>query len=212
MVQDYQGNSQKDKQPKPEKNIEKVISGEVIVKKKPLGRKIRDTIVEADFKSVVRYVWSDVLIPAAKNMIVDSVYSGINRAVYKGDSRGRYSQRPGYTSYGSGPRVSYPNSPLRGYSDSASRHQAPPITVGSRDRYIQDDIILTDRGDAERMVEALREAVDKFDVISVGDMNQMIGRPTTPSDFKWGWVFLGDVQIRQIRDGYLIDIPLPEPI
>ena len=106
MDTDYQGNANKDKKPgkavKPEKHIQKVVIGEVVTKKKPLSRKIKDLFVEADFRSVTRYVIYDVLIPAARNTIVDASTKGVERMMY-GESAIRRRNT------GAGPRVTYNN-------------------------------------------------------------------------------------------------------
>jgi len=52
-----------------EKREEKVICGTVVQKKKSLMKKITETFLEDDTKSVGDYVFHDVLIPAAKAMI-----------------------------------------------------------------------------------------------------------------------------------------------
>jgi len=35
---------------------------------------------------------------------------------------------------------------------------------------------------------------------------------STHVDNKWGWAILQNVDIRQTREGYVIDLPLPEAI
>ena len=58
----------------------------------------------------------------------------------------------------------------------------------------------------------MNDIIDQFEVASVADLNDLVGFPTSYTDNKWGWIYLGDVQIRQVREGYLIDLPSPEPI
>lgn len=208
---DYTGNSHKGRGQRepgevpPPKNLEKVVSGDVKIQKRGIGRKIRDLFVEADLRSVIRYVASDVLIPAARNMIVDGAAKGVDRLVY-GESTMR---RRGYG--GGGPRVTYNNPINRGYRDASSR-MAPAVTSGPRSRHARDDFILSTREEAETVLERLNDIIDNYEVVSVGDLNELVGLPSSHVDNKWGWVFLGDVQIRQIREGYLIDLPPAEPI
>lgn len=202
---DYQGNANKDKEPSkvPEKNVEKVISGEVVVKKKSLGRKFKDTFIEADFKSVVKYVISDVLLPAARNMIVDASTKGIERMMY-GDSAIRR------RNFGPGPRVTYNNPINRGYRNApASRAPGGAVPIS---RHSRDEFVLSSREEAEIVLERMNDIIDKYEVVSVADLNELVGFPTSHVDNKWGWGYLGDVQIRQIREGYLMDLPPAEPI
>lgn len=203
-MEDYAGNSKRDKVervPLPEKKIEKVVATEVVIKKKSLGRKIRDLFVEADLRSVVRFVVSDVLLPSARNMIVDSATKGVERMMY-GESNIR---RRGY---GSGPRVTY-NNPI--HRPNAPSRYAPTPSPGPRSRQ-QDDFILSSREEAELVLERLNDIIDTYEVASVADLNELVGFPTSHVDNKWGWIYLGDVQVRQVREGYLIDLPPAEPI
>lgn len=206
---DYAGNSHKQKkaeEPKPEKNIERVTTGEVVVKKKTVGSKFRDIFIMADFKSVALYVVTDVLLPAAKNMIVDGASKGVERMMY-GPAATRH--RP----YGpGGPRVTY-NAPVnRSYRDVISRSVAPPPSPGPRNRTIREDFILSSRDDADTVLERMNDILEQYEIVSVADFNELVGYPSTPIDNRWGWTSLGDVQIRQLRDGYLIDLPPAEPI
>jgi len=74
------------------------------------------------------------------------------------------------------------------------------------------EIILAQREDAELVVERLIDIIDKYDVASLADLYDLLGWPTTPIDNKWGWTFLKNVEIRQVRDGYLIDLPPLEAV
>lgn len=215
MTMDYQGNSRKgkeEKEEKPKKSVEKVVVTEVIVKKKGVGSKFREVFIEADFRSVSNYILYDVLIPAVRNTIVDVATKGIERAMY-GESAIRR------RNFGPGPRVTY-NSPIdRGYADRGYRDAPSPPrgrTPTSRDsrpqRHSQDSIILATREEAALVLERMNDVLDQVQVVSLADLNDLVGLPTTYVDNHWGWVYLGDVQIRQVREGYVIDLPSAEPI
>jgi hypothetical protein len=83
------------------------------------------------------------------------------------------------------------------------------IRVNRRDA---NDIILTSREEAELVIERLIDIIDKYDVASLADLNDLLGLPTSHVDNKWGWTYLNNVEIRQIRNGYLIDLPSLEEI
>lgn len=215
---DYQSNSNKSREPedpkKPEKKVEKVITGEAIIKKKSLGRRFKDVFFGGDFSSAVRFVAADVLLPAARNIVVDAVTITIERVLY-GESRAQQKRRPEYRSY-----VEYnnPYSPTRSrpytHLPDQPRHY-PPISSTRRASRRADDtqIVLTNRSEAEMVVETLINILEKYDVVSVADLHSLIS-DTDPNhnDYKWGWTSLSGIQIRQIRDGYLIDLPPAEPI
>lgn len=202
---DYQSNSKKSKtelsQPQPDKNIEKVISGEVVVHKKSLGRKFRDIFIGADFGSVVRYVGSDVLIPALRNLIVDASTKGIERMMY-GDNAIRRRNH--------GPRITY-NSPIN-RGGGGYRESSPTRPSQRSRRQSREDFILSSREEADMVLERMNDIIDQFEVVSVADLNELVGFPASHIDNKWGWTHLGGATVRQIREGYLIDLPGAEPI
>jgi hypothetical protein len=210
---DYQANSNrsKEKEVRPEKadkKIEKVVVGEVVVQKKGIGRKIKDLFIEADFRSVSRYVFMEVLVPAAKNMVVDGVESGIRRIAYGEASRRRMH----------GSHITY-NNPINRYRDPRDYNRDPRVaprpTVGPRsvtrpDRDVA--IVLASREDAEKVLEGLNDIIDSYEIATWSDLNELLGQPSNHVDHKWGWVGLLDVPIRQIREGYLLELPPAEPI
>lgn len=211
---DYQDNSNRAKETgatppiNPTKNLERVIVTDVIVKKKGIGRKFRDLFIEADFKTVIRHVASDVLLPAARNMILDASTTGVERMLY-GD---RVIRR---RNFGSGPRVTYNTPPNRGgFGGSPLRHapQTSPEPRISLIRQNRNDLILTTREEAELVLEKMNDIVEAYEVASVADLNELVGLSASHVDNKWGWSNLSGVQIRQIREGYLIDFPPAEPI
>lgn len=207
-MQDYQGNSKKSRDPAvPEKKIEKVIVGEVVIKKKPLGQKIKDIFIEADFRSVTRYVISDVLIPAARNMIVDASTKGVERMMY-GD---RGHQRRG-NGYGMS-RMTYGGSPLQQPRDYRHPATRPPGPSGpAYPRAGRNDFILATKEEANNVLQSMHDILEMYDVVSVADLHELMGLPTTHTDQKWGWVHLVNSHVQQVRDGYVIDLPLTEPI
>lgn len=202
---DYQANSDKSKEQRPEKKIEKVTVNEVLVPKKPLGRKFKDLFIEADFKSVALYVFMDVLIPAAKDTIVDSARKGVERLVY-GESAIRR------RNLGPGQRVTYQSPINRGYSGVA--RNAPELNRGPRaaQRNTREEFILASKEEAELVIERMNDLIDTYEVASVADLSELVGLPTSHIDNKWGWTSIGNAQVQQIREGYIIDLPPAEPI
>lgn len=201
---DYQSNSKKTRDPqKPEKKVAKVIVGEVVLPKRKLGRKIKDLFIAADLKTVATYVALDVLLPAARNMIVDGATKGIEKAMY-GDRAIRA------RNYGHGPRVTYNNPINRDFRDPATR--PPSGNIGRIPRAGRNDFILTSREEANLVLERMNDIIETYDAVSVADLNDLVGFPQSHIDNKWGWTFLSDVDVRQVPEGFLIDFPSAEPL
>lgn len=208
---DYAGNSKKDKgtvpknEGKPEKEIRKVVAVPVVVRKKGIVKRVKDAIVEADFQSVFSYVVSDILIPGAKNMIVNSISNGAERMFFPGS-------RPRGGMMGQGSRISYSGISRSGVGGSPLRG-APALERGARStRQARDEFIIPTRKEAEEILELMSDVIDNYEVCSVADFNEMVDQPSHHIDQKWGWSYLGDVQILQVRGGYIVDLPPAEPI
>lgn len=207
---DYQSNSKnrRETDARPPKVVERVVASEVIVQKKGVFRKFRDLFIEADLRTVVRYVASDVLLPAAKNMLLDAVNRGTERTLY-GEAAVRR------RNFGAGPRITYNNPVSRSYGGSPLRN-APPVSVeprlGGSGRYNRNEFILTSREEGELVLERMNDIIDTYEVVSVADLNDLVGLPTSHVDNKWGWTNLSATQIRQVREGYLVDFQPAEPI
>lgn len=213
---DYQGPPKKKKKDileleskKSDKTVERVTSGEVIVTKKTLGRKFKDLVSEMDIRGVSSYIWHEIMIPAAKNMVVDTVQRGAERAVY-GETAVRR------RTYGTGTRIQYNNPVSRMHRDVVSREVSSIINQGPQasryHRRPQDAYILASREEAELVVEQMIDIIDNYEVASVADLHATIGLQSTHVDEKWGWSDLREARIRQIREGFLLDLPMPEPI
>ena len=206
---DYQGNPNKSRdEKKPDKQIEKVVTGEVIQKPKSIGRKFRDIFLGGDLKNAGRYVTGDVILPAIRDLLVDTTRRGVERLVY-GESM--YRRRP--SEYR--PQISYNNPIYRGTPRDPRElrprlpDQSHPYRQEKRER---DDIILERREDAELVVERLIDIIETYEVASLADLYELLGWQSSHVDNKWGWTQLKSVEIRQVRDGYLIDLPPLEAV
>jgi hypothetical protein len=193
--------------PKEEKHIEKVVAGEVVQRKTPLGRRFKNLFFGGEFKGAMKYLSNDVLLPALRNMLVDTTTKGVERVVY-GESYSRRRPEIGR------PRVSYDrlSAPSDRYGSRRAMLPDQPPFASSRRKQDVGEIILNSRDDAEIVAERLADIIDKYDVASVADFHELVGLPSSYVDNKWGWSSMKGVDIRQIREGYLLDLPPVEPL
>jgi hypothetical protein len=186
------------------KDINKVVTGSVIQKKRSLGDKIKGIFVGGEFKSAAMYIASDVLLPAVRNMVVDATTKGIERVIYGDDPRApRRRNEPGR------PRIAY-NNPIDRRPRSTMLPDQPPREY--QRRHDPGHIIMNSREDAEAVAESLQDICEKYDAASVADLKELVGLPTAYTDHKWGWSVLHYVDVRQVRDGWLLDMPSVEPL
>jgi hypothetical protein len=202
-MEDFPPNSAKAKTEAPEdKNLKRVTSGEASRRKKPLGTRFRETFVGGDARNALDYMVFSVLIPAAKDALVDAGSKGIERLIF-GDTRHRGSRAPmsGPTGY-----VQYNRMPL------SDRPPMPNINRRARARFDFDDIVLEHRGEAEEVLERLFDLLSRYGSASVADLYELTGIQSAHTDQKWGWTELRGSGVHRVRNGYLLDLPEPEPL
>lgn len=191
-------------EPPAQKKVERVVQGEVVRRKKPLGRRIAEVFVGGDAKSVWGYIAFDVLIPAAKDTFADAFSQGIERMLF-GEARS-YSRRTGRRPGGGG-YVSYDRMSSRDRRDE-SRH----VSRRARASHDFDEIILPTRVEAEEVIDRLFDLTAKYETATVSDLYDLVGVSGNYTDDKWGWVDLRGAGVTRVRNGYLLDLPRPEPL
>lgn len=198
----------------PKKEVNKVIVGEVIQRKPPLGKKIKSIFFNGDFKAAALYVLTDVILPGIRDTMYDTATKGVGRVIY-GDRAVRRNnlmidpRRDSIFSYNRVPQTQS----FR--STTMLPDQPPHVLAASRGgrKSIFNEIILGSREEAELVLERLTDIIDTYQSATVGDLYDLLGLPMSPIDNKWGWVRLGaDATVKQIREGYLLDLPYPEPL
>lgn len=185
-----------------DKKVEQIISSPVIKVKKPLGQRFKNIFVGGEFKSAVMYITGDVLLPAVRNMVVDATTKGIERLIYGDSAPGRSASFNGRS------RVSF-NTPVSREATMLPR-QAPHYPSSSRGQ--NHDIVLESRAEAELVLSTLLEMIDQYDFATVADFHSLVGLASHYVDNNWGWSNLSRTGIRQVREGYLIELPPTEPL
>lgn len=175
---------------------EPVVKGEVVRKRKNKVQKVAETFFGGDLKDVASYVVKDVMIPAAKDMLYDTVLQGFSRLLF-GEVRPRTtSTNRGYTSYGS---MSRDRSVRRVDRDRRSSNDF-------------DDITFRDRRDAEAVMDTLMDTIDHYGQCSVADLLKASGMSPKYTDYDTGWRDLSRASISRYRDGYVLNMPRTEDL
>lgn len=201
MMEDYKPNSHRSKEEavatkRPEKKVEKVVSGTVKTKKKTGLSKIGEVFISEDVHNVKSYILMDVLIPAAKKAITDIVTNGIEMILY-GETKRRDRGSSSYVSY-------------RSYSErDRDRHSEQSRT---RTGYNYDDIILETRGEAEEVLDNMQALIETYDQVSVADMYDLVGKTCNYTDNNYGWTNIRNAEPIRVRDGYMLKLPKVQPL
>jgi hypothetical protein len=201
----FPGNSQRDKKTPPdEKKVERVTTAEPIRRKKGLGRKLKDIFFGGDPRATASFIVQSVLIPAAKDMIVDAASEGVQKLV-RGDSYRRRNSPP------SGP-AGYVNYQRMGRGPAVAEAGVRPMSRPARARHDFDEIVLQSRQEAETVIEQLYEIVSKYDSATVSDLYDLVGIRGTHVDHKWGWTDMRGAGVVRVRDGFLLELPDVQPM
>ena len=218
-MDEYPSNSRKQnmntEQSEPKKS-EKIIEGVVVRRKKPLGRRFAETFGGGDAKGAWSFVLMTVIAPTAKNLISDAITTAVERFIHgESNSSNRRSSSSRYHSSNSNDYTSY-NRPVQRSSNRYDRDRDESRNMSRRARATHDfqEIILPSRHEANDVIDSLFRRIEEYGRASVADLYDMVGVTSEFTDNRWGWMdgsFRG-AHVSRVRDGYLLDIPKPEPI
>lgn len=214
----YPGNShaQREKRevvpaPDERKPLKKVIKGEAS-RRVPIGRRIANSFRGEDGRSIGEYVLFEIIIPSVKDTIVDAGKDALERAFFgdTGGSRSRSRSRGGSSYEYRNNKTQYSKRyPGRNFEGDGGRNDdRRSISRRSRSTHNFDEVTLETRGDAEEVLDALRNAIDQFHEVTVADLYDLVDISWEPIDRTWGWTDLRDAQVRRLRsDLYVVDLP-----
>ena len=186
-MENYPSNSHKAREEVAEKKVEKVVSGKTSTKKKSGIRKLSDTFLSEDVSNVKSYIFSEVLLPAAKKLVSDIVTNGTNMLLY-----GEIKNKKGNSS-----KVSYSR-----YYDDRSRDYRSPVV---RNNF---EIIFETRGDAEAVLDAMYDILNQYKVVSVAELYDLASITThNYTCNNYGWIDLRGSSVVRVRDGYILKLP-----
>lgn len=201
-MEDYRPNSHKSKEttqaPAERKKLDKVVSGDVKVKKKSGVHKFTDVFISEDVSNVKSYIVMDVLVPAIKKAVSDIVTNGIDMILYGGNGGAKKRTNGSYISYNN-------------YSD-RRRDDHSYSTTTTRTGYSYDEISIPSRGEAEEVLARMDELIETYGIVSVADFYDLVGVTCNYTDNKYGWTNIRNAEVVRVRDGYKIKLPKALPI
>ena len=200
-MEEYPSNSIKEKSDKPERKLERVTTGVAKTKKKGEMRKVKDVFISEDVNKIKSYVLLDVLVPAIKKAISDIVTNGIDMILY---GEARYDRR----SNTPGAKVSYSSYYVSGNNNDKRDYNRPRNTG-----FDYDDLVFASRGDAEAVLSAMEDAIERYGFVSILDMYDLAEVSTSNYTLgNYGWKNLRNSKTVPVRDGYVIKLPKAEPL
>ena len=145
------------------------------------------------------------------NTLLDT--AGVERMIF-GEARStsrRTGRRPGepYINYG---RYSRSSTASRSGLVPMEGRPRPELSRRARASHDFDEIILATRVEADEVIDRLFDLVSKYETATVADLYDLVGISGNYTDDKWGWFDLRGAGVHRVRNGYLLDLPKPEPL
>lgn len=194
-----------DVQPVVEKGetLEKIVVKEVVAVKPGIFKRIaRILFGDRGLKGVMSDVGKDVISPALKDMFYDALTNGSRRIIY-----------------GENTPVVHRNSSnsvkttTTNYRDISNKYTSQPISrVNSRPSLYVTDYAIETKEKAIEVIEALKDYIYKYNLVSVGEYYDLIGVSTSWTDRNYGWRDLSSVTIIRVPDGFVINFPPLEEV
>lgn len=218
-ISQYKGNSNasKDIQQLPEERekMQKIASGRKV--KQSVGNKILSEFIADDIHDIGDYILKDVIFPAVKNAISDTITNGIDMLLF-----GQTRNHGGYST--NSVRRITPYSSLYSGQSSVNRvtkyNEQQPQQRGIA-RYNYNDILIpftieephnVTKAKALEILARMRVYLDKYGVVSVGDLYDAVGEIPDRIDQEWGWYDLSGAYIQNSREGFILRMPKVESI
>ena len=204
---EYQSNSNRSKELAAEqasvekKENKKVLNGQVKTRDNK-GRKFIDTFISEDAGNIGSHIVMDVLVPVIKDTVFKIGRDGLEMLLFGRTGGGSSSNR-------SSDRISY-----RKYYDDNNRRDDRDrrSSSSSSTRFTYQDIVFTDRRDAEDLRKQMLDAIARYNMVTVFDMYDMADlNPPYTSD-KYGWYGLRDIPVERDREGWYLKLPKAMPI
>lgn len=179
--------------------LEKVVKGNVKVKKKSELSKFADVFISEDAANVKDYILMDVIVPTICKTIVDIVTDSVNMIFLGGKGRGSSRSSGGtYVSYNK-----YSNNDRR--DDRYSRDSR-------RSAFDIDRIFFDSRGEVENLLSTLDDIMEEYKLVRVADFYDLAGVSCEHTANDYGWTNIRNARAVHTRDGWIAQMPRPIPL
>lgn len=167
------------------------------IRKTSTATRISDVFVAEDIKSVANHVFSNLIVPRFKVLIVDAISSAA-RAFFLGES----------VIDGSAARMSNSgNVPYNSIYGSKTTVRTTPSS-GSGFQY-NEQIIFDTYGDAKLLLDKMDDMIVDAGEVSISDMYAAAGRSCPYTYEYYGWKNISSAKIVSDSGGYWIKMPKP---
>ena len=184
-----------------ERHVEQIATGKKVPQS--AGSKFLSNLFADDISNIKEYILWDVLMPAFKNAISDTITNGIDMLLFGQTRTGRSTKKVNYSGIYSG------SSRVIRFNDRDKEEDRPRRGISG---YSFQEIVLPTRTEAEDVLWHLRKIEQQYGMVSVADMYDAVGETSDFTDNKWGWSDLDGATIQRVSDGFVIRMPRVESL
>lgn len=183
-----------------------VTTGKVEAKKPSIKSKLADVFLSEERGNVGQYLIFDVLIPAIKDTVCNLGHAALDRSFY-GEGRRYTSQSQ------TGSTCNYSSYYKPKYSHPQQNQPSDRYARVNREGVFRFDIIeFGMRAEAQEVLDCLVMRIVDSDYATVADLYDLIGRTADFTMERWGWYNLDTAYVTNVRGGFVIRLPKPQPI
>lgn len=212
-MNEYKGNSHQDRQQAsrsevrkdnlPEKRVEKPVTTASSVQKKNQITRLSEVFFAKDLRSVAIYMKDEWLIPSLRRAAWEFFTNSLHMTLFGEPDRDNRNR-------GNASRVSYwqPNNrPID------RRDDRRDVIRPRRDSYSYDDILFTNRGDAELALDKMYELLQRYNIVRVADLFELADQTCVSTDYNYGWTDLSSVKAVAVAGGkWMLTMPRAMPL
>ena len=178
-----------------------IVSGEVKKKKQTFGDKAKRLLFKEDIKSVWSYIFGDILVPALKSTLLNTVQNGAEFMIMGGVSNPKRSSSNG----GRVSRVPYSTF----YED--EDYKGRTRKAYSIPTNLYDEIEFDHRDDAEAVLMRCRQRILEFGSVSIAHLYSLVGWKSDWTANQYGWLNLDQANVIRTGMGTFV-LKLPRPV
>lgn len=193
--------SEQDKTETPRESLDKVVTGVVVTRKTPWWKRAAKSMVAEDAPSVGDHVLNNVVLPAIRVAIAESVMQATNHILFGG-------RMPRNTGFGLQQQARNPGYHTR-FDRAQPQQQGVSFTQRQQSTMQFEDVVFPSRIEAISVVETMMQRVAEFGTVTVADFYDYCGTTGSYAARNWGWVDLSTADVKQTRGGWLLLLPDP---
>lgn len=175
--------------------------------------------ISPDADRALDIAWEEVIKPKCQDILLDTLHSIVD-TIFDGRGRGRTNYRGGYKESRSYDRASYRDRGRdRDYSRRSTRRRRRDDPV--YDEEYSELKFTKSKAHADYVLDHMAEAIDRRGYYTINDMfnsyedvtdTDVTNGVRNREDDEWGWYSTRGSRIRTVRDGWILELPKPEPI